>query len=406
MSVVKQTPPVDLQSSAVIPISSSHDTTSTLQPPTTDLKTDILAGITSSSPCLPSLLLWGDNGIRHFNNLTLHPNYYPSRTELAIVKQYAEDFAAMTPAGSILLELGCGSLHKTSIILSAFDRLRRPINYYALDVSEAELHASIKMLRQDFTHSKFVSINGLYGTYDDCAAWLLSLSTSSQPHALPNLVPGQVISFLWIGNSIANMHPPAATEMLSKFQKACSASRLQCRFFVGSDACGDPNTVLSAYNPNHQTFTDFILSGLDHANDILGEKVFHSEDFQVETEFDKASRLLSVYYVANQPIELVWHNTASHGSVRRVFQKGERLLIIFSYKWSAKDFSRICRDAGMQIARRWTDKKIDYHFYAITPRDSVADRLKHWSASFDTYVLGGVVLSILSISLIGELFFP
>ncbi|KAB8227782.1 uncharacterized protein BDW43DRAFT_316471 [Aspergillus alliaceus] len=249
---VKQDLLANLQSGAVMPIANPIDTASPHQPPTTNLKSEIFAGLSSPSPFLPSLLLWGDNGIRHFNKLTFHPKYYPSRTELAMVKRYAEEFASITPAGSVLLELGCGSLHKTSIILSAFDRLRRPISYYALDVSEAELHASIQRLRQDFAHSKFVSIHGLYGTYDDCAAWLLSLSTSARPRGLPNLAPGQVISFLWIGNSIANMHPPEATAMLSKFHQACSASRLQCRFLIGSDACGEPATVLNAYNSDRQ----------------------------------------------------------------------------------------------------------------------------------------------------------
>ncbi|KAA8649523.1 hypothetical protein EYZ11_009398 [Aspergillus tanneri] len=357
---VKQSPLLNLQSSAVIHITNSNGTTRTHQPSTLDLKSEILAGLRSPSPSLPSLLLWGDNGIRHFNNLTLHPNYYPSRTELAMITQYAEAFASMTPAGGILLELGCGNLHKTSIILSAFHHLRRPINYYALDVSEAELHSSVKMLRQDFAHSQFISINGLYGTYDDCGAWLLSLSTSSPPYGLPNLVAGQVISFLWIGNSIANMHPSEATEMLCKFQNACSASQLQCQFLIGSDACDDPAAVLKAYNPSNQVFNDFILSGLDYANDILGGKVFRREDFQVESKFDSTKRLLSTYYVTNKRVELDWDNHACRDSARRFLEKGERVCIIFSYKWSVEGFSRICENAGMQIARRWTDKTIDY----------------------------------------------
>ncbi|THC96195.1 hypothetical protein EYZ11_004314 [Aspergillus tanneri] len=144
-----------------------------------------------------------------------------------------------------MVELGCGSLRKTGVILSAFEPLGRPITYYALDVSAGELHASLKMLKNAFVDSAAVSISGLHGTYDDCATWLASFSSS----LLPGLGTGRAISFLWLGNSIANMSAAEASALLSRFSHACCASQLQCRFLITSDACGDPATVLRSYNP-------------------------------------------------------------------------------------------------------------------------------------------------------------
>lgn len=329
--------------------------------PSTDLKNEVAAGITASSPSLPSLLLWGNEGIRQFNKLTLHPNYYPSRTEMVMINEYADAVASMTPPDGILLELGCGSLQKTNIILSAFHRRRQPVTYYALDVSETELKSSIENLRHNFSHSEYVSILGLYGTYDDCIAWLRSLYTwSSRPRGFPQLITGQTISFLWIGNSIANMHPPEATAMLSKFHNACSVSKLHCRFFIGSDSCGDSATVLKSYNPNYQDFTDFIFTGLNYANDILGDTVFRQDDFRIETEFDSSRRLLEVYYVARRRVQLDWSDQTVHNSFHRTLEQGQRILIIYSYKWSSADFARICENAGMQVARRYVDGTIDY----------------------------------------------
>jgi EasF-like predicted methyltransferase len=339
-----------IKSVKVIPLGAWEDSSCSRPAGSIDLKTELLTGIQANPPHLPSLLLWDDHGIRQFNALTLHPNYYPSRTELGLVTRYADEMAATMPPHGVLIELGCGSLRKTSIILSAFDQLRRPVTYYALDVSAAELATNLESLSQRFAHSDCVTIHGLHGNYDDCARWL-----ASSP---PFLTPGQVVSFLWIGNSIANMHPPEASGLLAKFRQACTGeSRLQCRFLISSDACGDPATVLHSYSPSYEAHTNFLFNGLDSANRVLGANVFRSEDFRCETEFDVHNRLLQVYYVANRRLQLSILDATGNAVV---LEEGQKVPIIHSYKWSKDDMSRICADAGLQATQMWKDNQVDY----------------------------------------------
>ena len=316
-----------------------------------DLKNEVIYALRGPSPSLPSMLLWDDDGIRNFNELELDPNYYPSQAELDLVTQNADEIALSIPPFSTLIELGCGSMRKTSIILTAFHRLHRPIRYYALDVSAGELQRSLKLLRDKFSHSNVVSIGGLHGTYDDCVSWLRSPSSGLI------FQPGDRVTFLWLGNSVANMTPSEATALLGRLHDACSLPRLECNFIIGSDACSDPVTVMRSYSPTYEAISNFIFSGLHCANRLLGQETFPSTAFSWDSHFDTKERRLQVYYVANRRVELVLNQTNEE---TLAIEQGQKLPIVHSYKWSAADMARICEAAGLLAEPRWKSQQVDY----------------------------------------------
>lgn len=73
-----------------------------------DLKKQILDGLSSSDPELPSLLLWDDEGLRLFDAFSKTPDYYLRSKEMEILEHHVEDMAERIPSGSALIELGCG----------------------------------------------------------------------------------------------------------------------------------------------------------------------------------------------------------------------------------------------------------------------------------------------------------
>ncbi|KAF9884294.1 hypothetical protein FE257_001924 [Aspergillus nanangensis] len=324
------------------------------------LQRELIAGLRSVTPSLPSMLLWDDAGIRRFNTLTLDPNYYPSRTEMDLVTRHAEEIAMMTPPDSVLIELGCGNLRKTSIILSAFDRLSRPVRYYALDMSGGALQQSLQVLVKTFAHSNAISISGLHATYDDCVAWI----RSSPPALAPRQARSNVVSFLWLGNSIANLEPDDASALLANFHDACADTQLECRFLIGSDACADCSTVRHSYGPNYKAITDFIFSGLEHANRLLGADTLPPSAFRFVSEFQVQDRHLQVYYVAQRQVVV----PLDGGDDDLVIAEGQKIAIIHSYKWSPDDMRRICTAAGLEARPGWKDPHIDYYLYTASPR--------------------------------------
>lgn len=74
----------------------------------TDLRKEIIKGLSSSPPSLPSLLLWDDNGQELFDRYSQTSTYYPFHSEIEVLDRYATDIAECVPCGSALIELGCG----------------------------------------------------------------------------------------------------------------------------------------------------------------------------------------------------------------------------------------------------------------------------------------------------------
>ena len=85
------------------------------------------AGLTASPKVLPPKWFYDEEGCRLFDEITRLPEYYPTRTERAILARHAGDIAARTSADT-LVELGSGTSEKTRLLLdalSAHGSLRR-----------------------------------------------------------------------------------------------------------------------------------------------------------------------------------------------------------------------------------------------------------------------------------------
>jgi uncharacterized SAM-dependent methyltransferase len=73
-----------------------------------DLEGDIITGLQSQPPTLPSLLLWNDRGQMLFDRFSQTPSYYPFHSEIEVLSQYGSHIGGSIPTDGVLLELGCG----------------------------------------------------------------------------------------------------------------------------------------------------------------------------------------------------------------------------------------------------------------------------------------------------------
>ncbi len=75
-----------------------------------DMLRSSLRGGTSGNdePTFPNLLLWDQQGLRLFENITYNEAYYLTNTEIAILERHCKEVAAKIEPGSIVLELGSG----------------------------------------------------------------------------------------------------------------------------------------------------------------------------------------------------------------------------------------------------------------------------------------------------------
>src|SRR5262252_10128214 len=80
---------------------------------------DVVAGLTARPKRLPPKYFYDQAGARLFEAITALPEYYPTRCELAILRERAPEIARFFPAGSALVEFGSGSSRKVRMLLAA-----------------------------------------------------------------------------------------------------------------------------------------------------------------------------------------------------------------------------------------------------------------------------------------------
>ncbi len=182
---------------------------------------DARRGLSAAPRWLPPKYFYDDRGSELFDQITLLPEYYPTRAERALLAQYADDIVHAADA-HVLLELGSGSSEKTTILLDALDRSGRLESYVPVDVSTGALR----------------------GALDDLARTRPNLPVypvvADFEHHLSNLpVPGRrLVAFL--GSTIGNFAPAERTEFFGQLGQALGSGET---FLLGVDLVKDTETA-------------------------------------------------------------------------------------------------------------------------------------------------------------------
>src|SRR5262245_49898531 len=112
-----------------------------------DFAAAVLDGLAQPHKSLPCRFFYDARGSELFEEITRLPEYYPTRTETAILTAHAAEMAEAVPAGGVLVELGSGSSLKTEILLRHLPQLGA---YVCVDVSESALTAARTRLKSRF----------------------------------------------------------------------------------------------------------------------------------------------------------------------------------------------------------------------------------------------------------------
>jgi EasF-like predicted methyltransferase len=266
--------------------------------------------LSASPPSFPSLLLWDEKGLQHFEAVTYSPEYYLTNCEIELLKKHSNEIAQEIEPGSIVLELGSGCLRKIKILLDALEARRKTVFYYALDLNRSELERTLA----DISPSSFryVKCYGLLGTYDDGLRWLQQRPIATRPKCI-----------LSLGSTIGSSSGPEAAKFLRGFVEAVKNSTEKTMFVVGIDGCQDGDKVWRAYNDSEGRNSRFISNILLHANKTLGYEAFDPKDWKVEGDWN-------VHCGSHDQFLVPQRNLVAGGVVLR---KGQGLYVVSSYKF-------------------------------------------------------------------------
>ncbi|KAI9263344.1 hypothetical protein BDA99DRAFT_509991 [Phascolomyces articulosus] len=294
---------------------------------------------------IPTFVLYDKRGLQLFDEITHLDDYYLTNAEMEILKERADQLAARLHDGSVIIELGAGSLRKTSLILDAIERQKLKVTYYALDLDQQELERSLGSLG-DFTH---VRLMGLLGTYDQGIPWLNQQFASADPPTHKMI--------LWLGSSIGNQNRRESAMFLHRLQQMC----LQPGDFllIGFDKRKDPVKIKTAYDDSLGTTREFIMNGLDHVNVILGQAVFDRSKFDYDSRYQSDLGRHVAHYRACENMVLTYQRRAGD-QLRIPLHKDELIHVEYSYKYSDEEITHMLNAAQLDKAEDWANGKTPY----------------------------------------------
>jgi L-histidine Nalpha-methyltransferase len=215
---------------------------------------DVIQGLNQNQRTLPCRYLYDDRGSELFEQITNLPEYYPTRTEQAILEKYALEIAELTGACE-LVELGSGSSRKTHVLLETYSQLNHQLYYCPIDVSAGILKTTALALLDRYPSLKLC---GLAGTYDQALAQL-------PPSELENRM------LIFLGSTLGNLNDKECSKFLTQIQQALQPGEF---FLLGVDLQkpipqdgGYANeTIEAAYNDAQGVTAAFNLNILRHLN--------------------------------------------------------------------------------------------------------------------------------------------
>ncbi|MGH9522376.1 MAG: L-histidine N(alpha)-methyltransferase [Terriglobales bacterium] len=293
---------------------------------------DVYRGLTATPKSLPPKLFYDAEGSELFEEITRLPEYYLTRTELAILRERANEIARRTPARASIVELGAGSAAKTRTILQALADRRMQVHYYPVDISSTALKGATAALRRELPSVR------ISPTCADLGGDLRFLRDVPAPRVV-----------LYIGSSIGNMEPEEAADFLLRVRRRLAPGDA---FLLGADLVKDRHTLVAAYDDAAGVTAQFNLNLLARINRELGGH-FDLRTFRHIALWNAKQHRMEIYLESE--IEQQIRIDALGLSIR--FDAGEWIHTENSHKYTVAGVRRMLRNAGFTPRAVWTDPK-------------------------------------------------
>jgi L-histidine N-alpha-methyltransferase len=287
---------------------------------------DVLHGLAQHPKTLPCKYFYDERGSALFDRICTLPEYYPTRTELGILRRHAGAMAAALGPRCLLVEYGSGSSTKTRLLL---DRLVAPAAYVPVDISREHLVYSAEALAAHYPHLRVVPV---------CADF-------TQPFALPELAGADRVVGYFPGSTIGNFAPAEARKFLASVAEQCGPGGA---LLIGVDL-EKPRSVLEpAYDDARGITAEFNRNLLRRVNRELGGD-FDLAAFDHRAFWNAALGRVEMHLVSR-------HDQVVHLAGRPIpFAKGESIHTENSHKYELAGFAELAAAAGFGVERVWTD---------------------------------------------------
>lgn len=299
---------------------------------------DALAGLSGAVKTLPGKYLWDEIGSDLFDRICAHPDYYPTKREMALLPRVAAEVAALVGPGVSVVEFGSGASRKIRTLL---DALEAPAAYLALDISGAYLEAAIARLAPDYPDVPMIPV---------CADY-------AKPIRLPPGAAAPPILGFFPGTSIGNFTPEQAGGFLARARETLGPSH----FLVGADPTRAPARLRRAYGEAGGLMAGLHLNLIERMNRELGSD-FDRSNFHHEARLADDPFRVEAHLVANRP------GAYQLGDRTIRFAAGESIRTDTSHKYAPDAFRALASAQGWEPARLWADEDSGFSLHLLRAR--------------------------------------
>jgi L-histidine N-alpha-methyltransferase len=294
------------------------------------LANDVLDGLTRPFKELPPKHFYDARGSELFERICALPEYYPTRTERAILEARADAIVQETGAGE-LVELGSGSAEKARILLDAMARAGTLRRYVPLDVSESVVAESAQQLVEQYDGLR---VHGVIGDFER------HLDRLPRADGTPRIVA-------LLGGTIGNFPPGTRRALLRKMRALLGG---QDRLLLGTDLVKDPAMIEAAYDDPQGVTAEFNRNVLHVINREL-EADFSPENFDHIAFFDRRHEWIEMRLRARRPCTVLIADVG----LRVEFAPGEELRTEISAKFTRARVQSDFEAVGLALERWYTD---------------------------------------------------
>lgn len=307
-------------------------------PTPADVRAEVLAGLSQPRKRLPPKLFYDLEGSRLFDAITELPEYYPTRTEIGILREHGGAMADRLGRGHVLIELGSGSSLKIQTLLEAL----QPSVYLPVDISKEHLLESAHALSKRFPR---LAIRAA------CADYSASFRLPLEPH-WTNLAA------FFPGSSIGNFDPVDAARLLARVAKMLGPGG---RLLIGVDLPKDPLILNAAYDDAQGVTAAFNINLLARINRELGAD-FDLTTFRHHAFFNSDESRVEMHLVSRIDQMVRVDGESFH------FHAGETIHTENSYKYDIETFHRLAAGAGFAAEQVWCDRDELFSVHCLVVR--------------------------------------
>ncbi|MFD4431012.1 L-histidine N(alpha)-methyltransferase [Nocardia sp. NPDC058497] len=296
---------------------------------TAALRTDARTGLTATPKSLPPKWFYDARGSELFEQITELPEYYPTRTERALLQRVVGEIAAAARP-EVLVELGSGSAAKTRLLLDALTAEGSLKTYVPQDVSASALRGAAAEIATEYPN---LAVHGVVSDFTD---------------TLHNLPRGGRRMIAFLGGTIGNLVPAERAEFLAGINEVLEPGEL---LLLGAGLVIDPAVLVPAYDDAAGVTAEFNRNVLHVLNHRLGAD-FDPDRFEHIALWDAENEWIEMRLRATEAMTA----TVADLDLTVDFAAGEQLRTEISAKFRPDGLRAELDAAGFTTAHVWTDQ--------------------------------------------------